>query len=188
MAARASSQNKLPRWPLSPKRLPLQSYARRYPRCKWHAETTSAQDDASSFRSGAPFHLLCRSGTPAAQASQAPAMACRLLRVDPHRASQLPVLSRSDWHRSSWPFAMIPPAALESMPVRVDDARRLANFCGDEPQLLLGKAEDVHLNVERVVCGALGDDAPGQNIEILETLQDAGNRPWVIIRDDTQAP
>ena len=37
-------------------------------------------------------------------------------------------------------------------------------------------------------CRALGDDAPGQDIEILETLQDAGNGPWVIIRDDTQAP
>jgi len=74
------------------------------------------------------------------------------------------------------------------MPVRVDDARRLANFCGNEPQLLLGKAEDVHLNVKGVVGSALGDDAPGQDIEILETLQDAGDGPWVIIRDDTQAP
>src|ERR1700677_744924 len=177
MAARASSQNKLPRWPLSPKRLPPRSYAHRYPRCKWHAETTNGQDDASSFPSGAPFRLLCRSGTLAVRASQAPAMACRLLGVDPHRASQLPVLSRNDWHRSGWPFAMIPPGALESMPVRVDDARRLANVGAAEPQLRLGKAEDDHLNVKGVVASALGDHAPGQANEILETVQDAGNVP-----------
>lgn len=83
---------------------------------------------------------------------------------------------------------MIPRAALESMPVRVDDARRLANFCGDEPQLLFRKPEDVHLNVKSIIGSALGDDAPGQDIEILKALQNAGNGPGVAIRDDAQAP
>jgi hypothetical protein len=98
------------------------------------------------------------------------------------------LLSRNDWHRSSLPFAMIPRAASESMPVRVDNTRGLADFRGDEPQLLLGKSEDIDLNVKGVVGSALSDDAPGQNIEILETLEDAGNGARVVIRDDAQAP
>jgi hypothetical protein len=82
---------------------------------------------------------------------------------------------------------MIPRAALQSMPVGIDNARRLANFCSYEPKLLLGKPENVHLNMQGVVGSALGDDAPGQDIEVLKTFQDASNCPWVVIRDDAQA-
>ena len=59
------------------------------------------------------------------------------------------------------------------MPVGVDNTRRLANFCSDQAQLLFGKAENVHLNMKSVVGSALGDDAPGQDIEILKALEHA---------------
>ena len=74
------------------------------------------------------------------------------------------------------------------MPVRIYNARRLANFCSDEPKLLLRKSEDVHLNVEYVVGSAFGDDAPGQDIEILKALKNASDDSRVTVRDDTQAP
>ena len=73
------------------------------------------------------------------------------------------------------------------MPVSVDNARRLANFCSDQAQLLLGKAEDVDLNMKNIVGSALGDDAAGQDVEILKTLQHASNGPRVVIRNDAQS-
>src|SRR5277367_3311518 len=188
MAARASWQNTLRKWRLSRKRPPPRSYAGEYPHCRWRAGTMNGRDDASSCRSDAPFHLLCRSGSPAVRERQESVMACRLRGADLHRALQLPVLSRNDSRRSRQPSVMIPRAASESMPVGVDNARRLANFCSDEPKLLLGKSENVHLNMQGVVGSALGDDAPGQDIEVLKAFQDASNGPRVVIRDDAQAP
>jgi hypothetical protein len=86
---------------------------------------------------------------------------------------------------------MIPCASsglLESMPVRVHDTRRLTNLRRDQPQLLLAKSEHIHLNVKCIVGSAFGDDAPGQDVEILETLENAGDGPGVAIRDDSQPP
>jgi len=84
---------------------------------------------------------------------------------------------------------MIPLARfLESMPVRVHDTRRLTNFCSDQPQLFLGKSEHIYLNVKCIVGSAFGDDTPGQDVEILETLEDASDGPGVTIRDDSQSP
>jgi hypothetical protein len=74
------------------------------------------------------------------------------------------------------------------MPVRVHDTRRLTNFRSDQPQLLLRKSEYIHLNVKCIVGSAFGDDASGQDVEILETLEDASDGPGVAIRDDSEAP
>jgi hypothetical protein len=64
----------------------------------------------------------------------------------------------------------------------------LANFRGEQPQLLLGQSKHIHLNVKGIVGSAFGDDAPGQDVYILETLEDASDGPGVAIRDDSQAP
>jgi len=60
------------------------------------------------------------------------------------------------------------------MPVGIYDARDLAELRCDETHALLGKAGDVHLDVERSVDAPLGHNAAGCDIEILKALEDAG--------------
>jgi len=73
------------------------------------------------------------------------------------------------------------------MPIRLDDARRLADLRRDQRQLLYRQSEYVNLNVERIVRGEFGDDTARYDTEILKTLDDADEGARISVGNDTKS-
>jgi len=67
----------------------------------------------------------------------------------------------------------------------VDDAGHLADLRRDQRQLLHRQPENVNLNVERFVRSEFGDDAARDDIEVLETFDDASECARISVRNDT---
>ena len=73
------------------------------------------------------------------------------------------------------------------MPVRANDARHLANLGRDQRQLLYRQSEYVNLNVERIVRAEFRDDSARHDIEIVEALDDAGERARISLCNDAES-
>jgi hypothetical protein len=53
--------------------------------------------------------------------------------------------------------------------------------------MLLRQSTDIDLDVEPVVGGELGDDAPRNDVDVLESLEYASERAGISFGDDAQS-
>jgi hypothetical protein len=78
--------------------------------------------------------------------------------------------------------------SIQSMPIGVHDAGRLTNLADDKRQLLIGKSEHVDRNVKNMVRREFRGESPRDDVQILETFNDARDRAGVSVRDDLKPP
>jgi hypothetical protein len=71
-------------------------------------------------------------------------------------------------------------------PIRIDDARHLANLGRNQRQLFYRQSENVDLNVERIVRAEFSDDSARHDIEVLKALDDAGERARISVGNDAK--
>lgn len=74
------------------------------------------------------------------------------------------------------------------MPVHVGDRRRLSYLGRDQRQLLFRQSENIDLNMQSFVSTEFSDHPPRQNVQILETLDDASECAGISVCDHPQAP
>lgn len=74
------------------------------------------------------------------------------------------------------------------MPMGIDDRETLPDFCRHQLQLVFGQAADVNLDMQHVVFGELRDDSAGQDIQILESLDDASDGAGISVRYHAKPP
>jgi hypothetical protein len=97
------------------------------------------------------------------------------------------------------PFAApTPPRAAPAPPARPSISHpmpiRAANRCGlsdlgrNQRQVLFRQSEDIDLNVQRVVRTEFSDNPPGQDVQILETFDDASECAGISVCDNPQPP
>lgn len=82
------------------------------------------------------------------------------------------------WHRES---------PSEVVPVGIQDARDLRQFRGDQVEPPRRQAEQIDLHVQDLAGAELGHDAAGDDVQILETRQQARQRPRIRLSGDAQA-
>lgn len=73
------------------------------------------------------------------------------------------------------------------MPIRVDDAGHLADLGRDQRQLFCRQAENVYLNVERIVRAEFSDDSARHDIEVLKAFDDARECARISVGNDAQS-
>jgi hypothetical protein len=71
------------------------------------------------------------------------------------------------------------------MPIRTYHAGRLADFPGDQRQLIFGQPEDINLHVENVVRAEFGADTPRHDVENLKALENASKCAGISVRNDS---
>ncbi len=73
------------------------------------------------------------------------------------------------------------------MPVRADHGRSLFDLGRDQGETLLRQSADIDLYMQSAVGGELGDDAPGDDVDVLESLEYASERAGISFGDDAES-
>jgi hypothetical protein len=76
--------------------------------------------------------------------------------------------------------------SVQSMPIRVQDARRLANLLGDQRKLLISDPTHIDRDVKQIVRRKLGSQSPRYVVYILEAFDDARDRAGIRVGDDVK--
>ena len=66
--------------------------------------------------------------------------------------------------------------------MRTHNAGRLLDLADDQRHVFSGDSTHIHLDVQEIVRGEFGNEPPRNNIEVLETFNDARDRAGISVR------